>query len=107
MDKDNPLLEVEVRTIDLEGEGFFPKYLQIIRMKEAFVNPLDAKVDDVLAARDFLMDHMVTPSRRTAKEALINKLDPEQFMELFEKVAGGAQTAVPPASGEASEDTSE
>lgn len=102
-----PTLEIEVRTIDLEGPEFWPKYRQIIQMKEAFTNPMSATVADLDAAQTFLMEHIATPEKDDEKLEVLNHLDAEGFLGLFEKITGGAQTAVPPTNGEDSADISE
>lgn len=107
MAKDKAVLEIEVETIDLEGEGFWPLYRSIIRMKEAFANPMVATVADLDAAEALLLKYIVKPESDDEKRALINKLTAEQFMRLFERISGGAQTAVPPSNGGVSDDTSE
>lgn len=97
--------EIVVSAIDLQGEGFWPKYRQIIQMKEVFLNPMASTMDDVDAAFDFLKEHIIEPEDEKEKEDLLNSLEADQFMALFEKIGGGAQTTVPPVSGEDSEDT--
>ena len=99
-----PTLEIEVRTVDLEGPEFWPKYRRIIQMKEAFVNPMEATVADLDAAQTFLLEHIEKPKSEKKKLELLNHLDAEGFLGLFEKITGGAQTAVPPSNGEDSAD---
>lgn len=100
-----PKSEMVVRAIDLQGEGFWPKYRQIIQMKEVFMNPMASTVEDADAAFAFLMDHIDEPEDDDEKMEILNKLEAEQFMELFEKIGGSE--SVPPSSGEGSGDSSE
>ena len=107
MTKKKPTLEIEVRTVDLEGKEFWPNYRKIIQMKEAFMNPIKATVEDLDAAQAFLIDHIVTPEDEEEKLDLLNAMDADEFLGLFEKISGGAQTAGPPTNGGDSDDTSE
>lgn len=107
MTEEKQTLEIEVRTVDLEGKGFWPKYRNIIQMKEAFMNPIEATIKDLDAAQKFLLDHIVTPEKEEEKLELLEDMDADEFMQLFERISGGAQTAVPPTNGGDSADTSE
>ena len=97
--------EIMVRTMDLTGEGFFPKYEQIIVFKDAFTNPMEATRESVREAKQFLLDHIEAPEDRDEAIAILNKLDVEGVMDLFKKISGGDK--VSPQSGEESEVSSE
>lgn len=98
-------LEIVVKTPDLTGEGFIPKYRQLLSFKQAFMNFEKATPEDLDEAINFLVEHIVEPSNEFEKRELIEKLTAEQVVDIFNRI-GGQQTAVPPSRSEASENSS-
>jgi hypothetical protein len=107
MSNEPKTVEIEVRTVDLEGPKFWPKYRKVIQMKEVLMRPMNATVDDVDAAFEFLLDHVVKPEDQGVKREILENLEGEQLIKLFDQIVGGAQTAVPPSNGAVSENTSD
>lgn len=98
-------LEITVKPTDLTGEGFIPKYRQILSFMQAFTNVAKATPDDLDEAVNFLVEHIVEPEDEFEKRRLIDKLTAEQVVDLFEKI-GGQTTAVPPTRSEVSVNSS-
>lgn len=94
-------LEIVVRGMALTEEGFFPKYRRILRFMRAFTRPAEAQLEDLDAAEDFLIEHIVEPADESAKRDLIAQLSAEQIIDLFSRI-GGQDRAVPPTKPEAS-----
>lgn len=90
--------KVKVKPLDMEGKGFLKKYRDVLAIKEAFFDFENASLkafDDAIA---FLKEHIVEPESERAKEALLDELDMNELLALFEAITGAAST-VPPASG--------
>jgi hypothetical protein len=88
-------VNIEVKTLDLEGKGFYPQYRKIIVFKEAFTDPANATLAVVQEAIDFLCEYIVKPETLEEKMALIEDMDADDFMNLFGSI-GGRSKAVPP-----------
>lgn len=94
-----PEITIEVKTLDLEGKGYYPKYRKLMTWKEAFTDPTNATLQTIREAHEFLIEYIVKPEEREEKEALMDLMTAEQFMDLFGRIAGGQQ-AVPPTRSE-------
>jgi len=99
-------LEMTVKGLDLMEEGFLPKYRRVLQFMRVFTDPTNAKVEDIDAAEDFLVEHIVEPKDEKIKRNLISRLSANQVIDLFSRI-GGQDVAVPPQKPVASGNSSE
>lgn len=98
-DQEIETIQLKVKTVDLEGKGFLPKYRRLLQVKQAFSDPVKATVEDFDGAMEWLMDHIVEPSKAIEKRNLLDDMTPEDFMALFEQIAGQSEAVSPPSGG--------
>ena len=85
-DQKLPLVQLKVKTVELDGEDFIGKYREVISFKEVFYNPMEATVKMVDDAIEFLKEHILEPEDEAEKEKIIRDMTAEQITKLFERI---------------------
>ncbi len=92
-------IPVVVRHIERDAPGFLPRYRAMLACKRVISDFSKALPEDVDEAYRLLMEHIVSPETDAEKMDVLNKVSPEELLNLLNAILG--VKIVPPAKGAA------